>query len=556
MAVPSRRGGSSSDRWSEIANQYATALGWRVLPLHSNPHLARESDDPTIRQLGWLPLVDVPDEASASPDRVREWACYPAAPVAVLTGQGSNLAALEIPHDDGRGPLQGDVERRCGPLPDTRRIVGPDRTYYLFELPGDVSPLPPLCRTDGWVLHGEKSLIRVPSRPRSPDHQLFEWDLFAAEDLALLPDSLREYFDLPVDGTRGPSPAECDRQAFGEASSVREKLPDASFSLTDDGGLPDLGTSGAFPLQNREEQAATEMSSPPPHGATSHSSPPLPFRCGDDLAPAPDGRTASTTFPWLAAGALTLLTGRTKTAGKSTFVVNLAAHLAAGRPFLGRDASPEPVVLLSDLPARPFRDRLAPLDLNATARSRLHVLHPRDVADLSWSYVLDHAFDHAGRVGARLVVIDSLDSFVHVKGGPDPRFSSDVAHALTAGAPADCAVLAVQSLPQSGARMHPDPSENENLPADSPIEGLGLLAAAADVIAHLQDVSGDRHPTLRRLVLAGRLSPLPTHILCEMIRGRYKKLSSTSGGDGVRPVGSLGPPTRDVRLSPGPDRTT
>jgi hypothetical protein len=256
----------------------------------------------------------------------------------------------------------------------------------------------------------------------------------------------------------------------------------------------------------------------------------------------------------LAAGALTLLTGRPKTAGKSTFVLNLAVHIASGRPFLGRTLSAAPVVLLSDLPARSLRALLSQLDVSENARSRLHVLHPRAVANRGWAYVLDHTFRHADRVGAPLVIVDSLDTYIRAKGGPDPCCSDEVVHALTADGPADRAVLAVKSLPVnsfSGDDLPGPPGADaarNPTPASVPAE-LDLLGVTADVVAHLQEVSTSRYPTLRRLQIAGRLPALPSHLLCHMVRGRYERSRHYVPRDNVRIAESLASSLPDLTLS-------
>jgi hypothetical protein len=264
-------------------------------------------------------------------------------------------------------------------------------------------------------------------------------------------------------------------------------------------------------------------------------------------------------FPWLEAGSLTLLTGRPKTAGKSTFVLNLAVHLASGRPFLGRTISAAPVVLLSDLPARPLRALLSQFDVSEDARSRLHVLHPRAVANRGWAYVLDHTFRHADRVGAPLVIIDSLDTYIRAKGGPDPCCSDEVVHALTADGPTDRAVLAVKSLPASRLPVNsfagdhrpenPDAdAARKSTPAPVPPEP-DLLGVTADVVAHLQEVSTSRYPTLRRLQIAGRLPALPSHLLCHMVRSRYERFRRCVPRDDVRVPESLDSSLPDLTLS-------
>jgi hypothetical protein len=218
-------------------------------------------------------------------------------------------------------------------------------------------------------------------------------------------------------------------------------------------------------------------------------------------------------LPWLARDAVSVLCGPPKTAGKSTFVVNLAAHLAAGRSFLGCDVQPTAVVMWSDLPAVRFRECLHRTGIGAEARSRLHVLHPRDASRHSWQGLLARTFDHARHEEAGVILLDSLDQFVQVKGDVDPIASAELAHMLTTEAPAACALLAVKAL------RTPVP-----IRMDEVVERLGLLGTAADLVLQMDRGPTRAHPTLRRLQCAGRLHPVPSHLLCELVRGRYRQL--------------------------------
>jgi hypothetical protein len=485
-----------------LALEYARRQ-WSVVPLHPNPdRTPTGAAAPVVEQLGVVPLVEIPEGATASPNRIREWEGIPeTAPLGLLTGTDSNIVALEVPSAAATSLTARDLRRFRDALPDTLRVVGPDRTYHLFALPEE-TPVPPrLTRfrapDDGLVLHGEDSLIRLPVPAARQGHG-YRWDLTAPDDPAPFPERLRPFFGLASD-------AEALlwwRQQLAQDSAQEETDALTECSRVQPGSAPSAP-------EHRPGDSAS------PHGG-------LAFRSGGQLMARSDPES-TIGVPWLATGALSVLCGASKTAGKSTFVLNLAAHLAAGRPFLDWSLDPQSVVLLSDLPPRTARTRLRRLDLGRGARERLHVLHPADAADLSWTALLDRTVEHADRVGAGLVVVDSLDQFVAVKDGPDPTASPMLAHRLTTEAPAACAVLAVKAL---GA---PPPGSMRAV-----VDRLGLLGTAADLVLHLSAGPTQAHPTLRRLQFAGRLGPVPSYLLCEMVRGRYRRLRGPAGQPDTR----------------------
>lgn len=485
--------------WAETAAGYIEKFGWQIIPLHINPQVkTRKYTDAVIRQLGHVPLVDVPEEALSDPADIREWGeTQPAqTPFAVLTGSASDLVALEVGTGAERALSPEKVEEVCNSLPDTRRIEGPDRDYYLFTVPKNAPTLPSLTRQDGFILHGENSLIRVPKNPGSTLRQAYHWDITSGDDMVPLPSALLSFFGIKtgVDGLIACGEAinsspRSSGQANGRTSS--ELSPEDGSSRSGEGEPGSLG-----------------------------------FQTGEDLYP--ETEAPSLGIPWLAKGALTVLTGAPKTAGKSTFAVNLAAHLAAGRPFLEYPLQAAEIVVLSDLPSRRFTSLLGKIGINGEARSRIHVVHPRDATEASWQSVLRQTFNHARCREADLIVLDSLDQYIQVKGGLDPCTSDEVVHMLTTDVPSTCATLAVKALT-------PRPSEG----LSHTIGALELLGRAADVVGRMDASPSLDRPTLRRIQFAGRLEAIPADVLCEMSQGRYERVRPSSterdaaSGDGA-----------------------
>jgi hypothetical protein len=200
--------------------------------------------------------------------------------------------------------------------------------------------------------------------------------------------------------------------------------------------------------------------------------------------------------------------------GKSTWVLNLAAHLVAGTPFLGFENSPSEIVLLADTSPANLRGLLGEFSfLGDEARSRLHVLHSCDVSRLDWGSTLNRAYEHADNIGARLLIVDCLDRYVSLKGGGAPTEEEDVAHMLTAEAPGTCSVLAVKSI---------ECKVQECL--SRTIRRLGVLGLSADAILRLDNVSTECHPCLRRLLTVSRSGAVSSTHLCALQHGRYERV--------------------------------
>lgn len=481
--------------WTETAITYAERFGWYVVPLNPNPRISdRDVDDEVVQQLGRSPLITIPEEASNNPDDIQRWTGYPVAALAVLTGSRSNLVAIEIGPQAEDGLTDRELRRFRRSLPDTRRVRGPDQEYVLFSLRGiDTAnrELPRLSKSNGVIFHGEDSLIRVPALRSNTGVRAFRWDIQSADRCTPLPGEVLSFFGLEGHGRRSRRVG-----LRGEADPRTETTSASSAAIP-----------GA-PATLDQDSSSTRMDT----ASSSERRGSLSFRSGDQLTDASES-IDEPQFSWLRDGSLTVLSGPTKMAGTSTFVLNLAAHLASGRKFLGNDLRPTRVVILSDLPGRQFRTLLEKIGIGAEARERLHVMHSRDVRDLSWQHVLSQTFAFADENGAGVVIIDSLDQFVDVKSGIDSATNADVARTLTAEAPEDCAVMGVKAVSPTAPRR-----------IEETIDRLGLLGTAADVVMQMTEGPPDARQRLRCLEFASRLDAVPSHFYCGEVHGLYQKV--------------------------------
>lgn len=424
--------------------------------------MQKQVADPVFQQLRYVPYKGF-SEGTSDPEAIREWSGMPDSIIGVRTGAESGLVALEIPTGEN-SPLPKKKARRLQRhLPDTRVLEGPDRTYYLFAYPESDADIGQMSRSDGLVLHGEGSVIPV-AGPPARRHRKFWWKIDAGERLAPLPSSLKALF-----GTK-----------------------DLEGVLSEEAPSPERPPERKPELEHKRRPGLSSR-----------------FRSGEELRGGPS--LSDLALPWLSKEALSVLTGPAKAAGKSTFVTNLAACQAAGRSFLGQELQARGVVMLSDLPPSQLQALLSELGPCREALSRLHVLHPKDAAQYQWQALLEEAFKQASRVEADLVIVDSIDQFVEAKADLCATESQKVTSLLSTDAPAGCATLAVKSVPVPPAT-----------PMSETIDQLQLLGTTADVVARIDNPPSSAHPTLRRVQFKGRLGALPTHLFCEMARGRYR----------------------------------
>jgi len=493
-----------AEGWAASGIQYLEEHGWEIVPLTGNPKSAAESRDHAVNQLGAVPIIDLPEGALTSKQEILEVnETQPDnSPLGVQTGTGSGIIAVEIGPAATRALGADKVSRLKEALPETLRLCGPDREYYLFEIPERESRFPQIARSDGVILHGENSLIRVPLMVRGAA-RAYQWGLKSADEPAPFPEALLSFFGIK--------------------------------SSPDDLLLADIRSKDSSPPSSSDRGCAPVA--PEPNSPNRPDNASCPFRSGEELRKK-RRETATEHVPWLAPEALSVLTGAPKTSGKSTFAVNLAAHVAAGRPFLGYPLAESPVVILSDLPSSRLRALFRRLELNRDACSRIHAVTPRDAQDMGWSRLLTGAFDHASRIGAGLLVFDSLDQYIRAKGGIDSCENREVVHTLKMKAPPDCATLAVKALPSRA-------SEGLRIA----VRQLGLLGQVADVVMQMDAGPARTNQTLRRLQVTGRLEPTPDPLLCEMVEGKYcrRRPESTRSmeppGDGAAPA--LSQPSRD-----------
>lgn len=497
--------------WAKQAARFLT-FGYRIVPIKAMSGVPQEVEDPVVKHLGAEPLVDPVDGAASTETEIEELGeRFEEARIGVLTGPESDLLAIErkkgdIEHSDF-------YERIASFAKGTASIVSSTREYVLFPYPRVERSLPPITEKNGAVLHGDGSVIFLPGNG-------FEWkDRFSDEN--------------------GEPPRRNERREnargllslFGLEGRLapKEKSPSGDpdrYPETD--RCPD---SNPETVLEKPSQLDSPLDKRHTNGHSTSTDSDIPFRSGSDLRHRAKRGGGRLNLPWTIPGGLSVLTGPPKTAGKSSWVVNLAVHLVAGEPFLAYENPSSEVVLLADTPPPALRKLLAQFHfLDDEALRRLHVLHPSDVKSRDWLTTLLQAYEHAGTVGADLLIVDCLDRYIRLKGGPSPTESEDVSHTLTAESPPECPILSVKNTNCSAEEA-----------MSQTIERLGILGLSADAVLRLDNVSTDRFPSLRRVVTVGGQSQVSQTHVCALRAERYVR---------VRREPPTGPSRKEVLSEP------
>jgi hypothetical protein len=220
--------------------------------------------------------------------------------------------------------------------------------------------------------------------------------------------------------------------------------------------------------------------------------------------------------PWVAAGAITELNGRVKTAGKTTFITHLMRAVIEGALFLGERTRRTPVVLLTEQPRSSLRASLARAGL--LGREEISMLTFGDTFGFDWSAISAAAITECVRIGACLLVVDTLTQFTGVQGDRE----NSAGDALAAMLPVqratnhDIGVLLSRHERKAGGEV-----------GDSG-RGSSAYAGAVDTVITLRRPKGSSRPTLRILQALSRFDEVPRELTIELTPDGYKSLGQVN----------------------------
>jgi hypothetical protein len=207
--------------------------------------------------------------------------------------------------------------------------------------------------------------------------------------------------------------------------------------------------------------------------------------------------------PIAAAGAITEICGKVKQAGKTTFVTHLAAAVLEGKPFLGQPTRKSPVVYLTEQPPATFR--LAMRRAGLLGREDFHVVYWNRAAGMAWEMLAQRAIKLCQRVGAKLLVVDTLAQFAGITGDSENN-SGDALRAmqpLQRGAAAGLCVIVVRHERKSGGAV-----------GDSG-RGSSAYAGAVDIVISVRLAEGNGDRNFRLIQAVSRFDEAPDNWVVE-----------------------------------------
>jgi predicted ATP-dependent serine protease len=241
----------------------------------------------------------------------------------------------------------------------------------------------------------------------------------------------------------------------------------------------------------------------------------LNFRSGYEIAMAMDERIEWIVPGFVVRGGMTELGAKVK-AGKTTLIMKLVRAVADGVDFLGKPTLKTPTVYLTEQPIVSFRQAMERAGL--LRRPDFHVLQHSDTRGTSWPDVAAEAMGECKRVGAMLLVVDTLPQFAGLTGDSENN-SGD---ALAAMAPLHQAVdsgigiIVVRHERKSGGDI-----------SDSG-RGSSAFAGAVDIVLSLRRPEGNAKKTQRALRALSRFSETPAELLIELTETGYVSLGEPS----------------------------
>lgn len=241
----------------------------------------------------------------------------------------------------------------------------------------------------------------------------------------------------------------------------------------------------------------------------------LVFRTAKEVAEMTPAEVPWVARPWVAVGAITELDGKIKAAGKTTFLLHMCGAVLKGVPFLGEPTAKTHVVYLTEQNGPSFREALARAGL--LERDDLHILHWHETVGVPWPEVVAAAVEECHRVGAKMLVVDTLSQFAGLRGDAENN-AGDALKAiepLQAAAASGLAVVLARHERKSGGEV-----------GDS-ARGSSAFGGAVDVILSLRRPDGgNASPNVRVLHALSRFSETPSTLTIELTEDGYVSLGS------------------------------
>lgn len=241
----------------------------------------------------------------------------------------------------------------------------------------------------------------------------------------------------------------------------------------------------------------------------------LPFRTARELVAELPESVPWTWWGYVAEGAVTELVGAAKRAGKSTMTTFLIRAILDGLLFLGRATTASPVVLLTEQPGSSLRELLVRAGLQD--RDDLVILAWHDSRAASWPTIVAAAEAECARIGARVLVVDTLGQFAGIRGDSenDAGAAAEAMAPLQAAAGDGLAVVVLRHERKSGGDV------------GTSGRGSSAFTGAVDIVLRLARQENPVRPTVRVLTALSRFDATPDEVVIELTDTGYIALGDT-----------------------------
>lgn len=236
--------------------------------------------------------------------------------------------------------------------------------------------------------------------------------------------------------------------------------------------------------------------------------------------------------PWIARGSVTELVGKVKAAGKTTWMTHLIRAVLDGAEFMGEPTAKTPVVFLTEQRPGTVREALRRADL--LSRDDLHILYWHDTIGLAWPDVVHIAGDYCLKVGAKLLVVDTVSQFAGLRGDSenDAGAALETVQPLQELAALNIGICAVRQERKGGGEV----GESGR--------GSSAFAGAADIVLALRRGEGNTRPTVRVIHALSRYDETPDSLVIDRLHGARladgRRCTGSEGGDPGSSAGERG----------------
>jgi AAA domain len=214
--------------------------------------------------------------------------------------------------------------------------------------------------------------------------------------------------------------------------------------------------------------------------------------------------------PWIAQGGMTELTGSVKWAGKTTLLSFMVRQMLDGQPFLGEPTVKGPAVWLTEQNETTFRYVLERAGL--LHRRDLYVVFWHKTIGFPWQEVVRAAIELAGRVGAKVLIVDTLGQFSGLEDENSSAQAMAALKPLQLATTKGLAVVVVRQDRKSGGRV----GESGR--------GSTAFAGGVDVLVSLERPEADPTSTVRKLTAIGRFPDIAPELFVTLTPSGYVSL--------------------------------